>query len=155
MLRSWKALLVSLGLLVTGSCSDAIAPAEVLESSFAIEPGTVQAGDTFYAVLTITNPTDRTITVTSGSTCLTVLMAYAQDELVPLEGTGGGCGQLYTDFHFPASESRVWNIRLVALLQEDAYSTRYTVPPPPGEYLVRARMGGGLSDLEDTVLVVP
>jgi len=137
------------------ACSEPIGTVSDLRTGFRIEPSVVRAGDSMVAKLVITNPTDDSIRISSGSSCVTTLDALRDDRRLDLQGTAFGCLTVVTTFVIPPRDSLVRVFDLVAMLREDQSPWRYVNPPPVGAYQLRAAMEVNLPDQYVAFQVTP
>lgn len=135
---------------VTGAsvvaCSTPLTTLDDLIVRFEVSPGTVRSSDSFEARLVIANPTDRAITLSSGSSCVATLEALRDGQHVDLAGTAFGCFAVVSHFELRPHQQLERTFPLVALLQADQAPWNYVIHPPPGPYEVRARLQVGLPD---------
>ena len=127
-------------------CSEPVGTVADLRVDFRVQPTSVQAGDSMLATLTIANPTADTITLRSGTSCVTTLDALKDGQRVDIQGTQFGCYDIVTPFRIAPHDSLVRAFDLVALVLEAQSPWQYVEPPAPGSYQLRAAMQVNLPD---------
>ncbi|HWP37709.1 MAG TPA: hypothetical protein VNL18_09200 [Gemmatimonadales bacterium] len=133
--------------LVLAQCNSLSGIAEDLERSFTVEPGTMRPGDSLQAVLTISNPTLRSASLTGQYSCPAFLYTFRGDTEVELEGTKFDCPAAFTRFRIEALDTLRVRYRLVARVRTPGSSDPYT-PAPVGTYRLKADLNMSLPDLE-------
>ena len=129
-----------------GACAEPVGTISDLRVDFRVQPSAVASGDSLIARLTIINPTDDSIKLFSGSSCVTTLDAFRDNTRVDLRGTAFGCRTVVSTFVIPPRDSLVMTFDLVAMLREQQPPWQYVTPPPPGIYQLRAAMQVGMPD---------
>jgi hypothetical protein len=134
-------------------CLDVNGIEEELERSFTVEPGTMRPGDSLQAVLTISNPTLRSASLTGQYACPAFLYTFRGDTEVELEGTRFACPAAFTRFRIEALDTLRVRYRLVARVRAPGSSDPYT-PAPVGTYRLKADLNMSLPDLEAAFAVL-
>jgi hypothetical protein len=137
------------------ACSDPAGLGDLVRT-LRVQPDTVAAGDTFRVTVTIRNPTHQMITLRTSSTCAVVLHVQRHGERQAFSGTDYACGQAMSFFPIARGDSLVREFQLLAMLQDTLTPPfGYTVPPPAGQYTLRAVTGTELLDLEAPLVLAP
>ena len=140
-------LLFSLGFL---NCStEIITSPEELEVSLHLHPDSVAAGGYLYVRLSIVNPTSNTAWLPSVSGCVARMRVIHDSKLLKMQGVPPtGCDLAITNFEILPNDSLVQSFLATAMLSEESAPWDFVVPPPPGEYVLRADMEVRLPDME-------
>ena len=136
------------------SCSQLPTTPDDLLVNFRITPATARPGDTIEAEIVITNPTDRRVTLSSGSSCVATLEALKDDQRIDLEGTAFQCLTVVSYFQIEPHQRLVLTFPLVAMLGNTKPPWGYTDRPPSGVYRIKARMQVGLTDRAANLQIV-
>ena len=126
------------------SCAEPPTTVNDLVIDFRLSRTSAHPSESLEARLVILNPTKRSITLTSGDSCLAVLDATKDGQRVNLAGTAWGCLTVITHFEIAPRDSLVRTFALSATLRQDSAPWGYVVPAPPGTYRVQARVPNGL-----------
>ena len=145
MASNLRAFLAACGALLVG-CAEPPTTVDDLIIDFRLSPSSAHPADSLQARLVVSNPTERSITLSSGSSCVATLEARKDGQRVDLEGTAFGCFTVTSYFEIAPHDSLVATFPLVAMLRADQAPWGYVVRPPAGVYRVQARMHVGLSD---------
>lgn len=137
------------------SCTEVVTSVSGVRAEFRISQTAFRVGDSVVATLSVRNHTDNAVVLRSGDSCLAVLTAWLGGERVDLKGTAFGCFAVVSSFTVPANDSLVLDFPIVAILNEGKSPWRYIVPPPTGDYELRATMHVNLSDQKLGFAVVP
>jgi hypothetical protein len=128
------------------SCTEPPTTIDDLMIDFSLSRASVHPSEWLEARLVISNPTRRSITLTSDDSCLADLEATKEGQPVELAGTAVGCLTVITHFEIAPHDSVVKTFPLAAALPQHQAPWGYVVPAPVGTYRVQARMPGGLPD---------
>jgi hypothetical protein len=128
------------------SCTEPPTTVNDLVIDFTLSHASVHPSESLEARLVISNPTNRSITLTSGDSCIADLEATTDGQRVELAGTAYGCLTVVTYFEIAPHDSLVQTFPLAASLPQHQAPWGYVVPAPAGIYRVRARMASGLPD---------
>ena len=141
-------------LAVTASlqCSDLGGIVDELSRSFVVTPGTVAPGDSLRAVLTLHNPTGRSVSLTGLYACPAFLFAKRDAVEIELEGSKFDCPPAATNFRIASRDALVVNYHLKAAVRTPGTSGPYTAAAA-GTYRLRADLNMSLPDMEATFTV--
>jgi hypothetical protein len=149
-MRSLVALIPVLTVAI-GGCHEPVGPAGLETVRFRVTPSTVAPNDSFVVEFTLRNPTWRTLTVTSGASCLFFLQTHRATEPVSIPDLSYGCFAVVTTFEVPPWGSlRV--VRHAVAAERTGVGSRS--PLPQGEYKIQTMMLAPLPDQEATLTVV-
>jgi hypothetical protein len=133
-----------------GGCHEPVGPAGVEIVRFTVMPHTVAPNDSFVVEFTLRNPTMRTLTVTSGASCLFFLQTHRATEPVSITGLSYGCLAMVTTFVVPPLGSLTIVRQAVAAERTGGGSSS---PLPAGEYKIQTMMLAPLPDQEAILTV--
>ena len=152
LIRQWPKCVAVAAVCIAFACGDPAGPNDLVPT-LRIQPDTVVPGDTFHVTVTIQNPTRDTVALSSGSSCLFVLSVWRDGQNQHFDGTNWGCLAVGRQFLIAPGDLLVQDHDLVALSEDPQAPFAYVVPPPAGDYMVRARMEVQLPDMEALLVV--
>ena len=136
-------------------CSGETDPFDQLVVDLSIEPATVVPGEEVTATLLVQNPTTRPVAVPHSGCAATIEVRHAEDRTLQYwKGGAGSTGCLLGEgyVHIETGHTFTETFDLTALARDDE-TWEYVVPPPPGAYVLRVRMGMPLPDIERSLIV--
>ena len=145
MASNLRAFLAGCGALLVG-CSEPPTTVDDLVIQFRLSRTSAHPGDRLEARLVVSNPTARSITLSSGDSCVAMLEVRKDGQRVALEGTSFACLTVVSYFEIAPHDSLVRTFPLVVMLQSDRPPWGYVVRPPAGVYRVQALMNVRLPD---------
>ena len=137
--------------LVTNSCRESVGLDVLPPPSFRVLPSTVAPGDSFAVVFTLRNPTDRTVSITSGAGCLFFLRAFQDSSEISVQGLTYFCTAGFRTFQVPPHDSLQAVRRGVAA---ERTGTATGTPLRAGTYRIRTLMNAALPEMEAPLTVV-
>ena len=155
--RSWyvaSLACVSAALLALTSCRGLPVGPEVINSTLHLSATELRFGETFVATLTLENPTNREVTLTSPEGCLALPSVYREGQRLEWDGTSLGCLTAVTHHTVPAHGTLVRAFELRAALLGGPDPSDYEIEPEPGVYELRMEIYVLLPDLDTEFLVV-
>jgi hypothetical protein len=145
----------ALAVVVLGfACGDPTGPLDLV-ATMRVHPDTVVPGDTFHVSVTIRNPTADTVTLWSSIGCMVLTVIVRGGEVQDFGGRDLVCTLVITPFSVALGDSLFTDFEVVAFLAENQAPYQHVIPPPPGEYTVRALMLTELPDMEAMLVVMP